>query len=94
MDLPRETLTTLDESEHIETWIRCFAALTRVKKLKDEKASGIDNENADRLLATAGCETVKNISTMAYSSVEEQLTYEKIVRMIDETYTTSTKQKK
>ena len=33
-------LTTLDDSENVETWIRCFEALARVKKLRETKRRG------------------------------------------------------
>ena len=56
-----EALTMLGEPDHIETLIRCFAALTRVKKLKDEKANGGENEITDLFLATVSCKAVKNI---------------------------------
>ena len=55
----------LCEPEHTETLIRCFAVLTWVRKLKDEKAIVGDNEIKDLFLATVGCEAVK-ISTMVY----------------------------
>ena len=42
---PIAVLSTLDKPEHIETWIRCFTALARVKKLRDEKTRGGDNES-------------------------------------------------
>ena len=51
----KEALTTLDEPENIETWIRYFAALARVKKLFDEKARERENEITDLFLATTGC---------------------------------------
>ena len=44
MVLPIEFLMSLGKPEYIETWIRCFAVLIRVKKLKDQKASGGENE--------------------------------------------------
>ena len=53
---PIEALTTLNKPEHIETWIRCFTALAKVKKLKNEKASGGKNEITDLLRAA---QTVK-----------------------------------
>ena len=77
-----EALTTLDETELIETRIRCFAAPARVKKLKDEKASRGENEITNLFLSTTGCEVVKKISTMAYPRELEELTYEAVVRII------------
>ena len=70
-----------DELEHIETWIRCFAVLARIKKLKDEKASRRENEITDIYLATAGGEALKKISKMAYPR-ELEFTHEEIVRII------------
>lgn len=35
---PIGCLSHSDEPELVETWIRCFAAQARVKKLKDSKA--------------------------------------------------------
>ena len=40
----------LDKPKHIKTWIKCFSLLTRVKKLKGEKASGGENEITDLFL--------------------------------------------
>ena len=37
MALPMEALATLDNLALKETWIKCLAALTKVKKLKGEK---------------------------------------------------------
>ena len=82
MAMSIETLITLDRPEHIETWIRYFTALSKVKKSKDEKASGGENEITDLFLATAGCETVKKISTVLYPNELEELTYEENVRII------------
>ena len=76
-----EALNTLDKSEHIKTLIGCFAIFGRVKKLEDEKAYRGENEITDVFLYTAGCETVKEISTMAYPK-EFELTHEEIVRII------------
>ena len=45
MASPIEVLTLLDEPEHIKTWIISFAALARVKKLKDQKFNGGSERN-------------------------------------------------
>ena len=38
MALPIGCLTTLNNPEYVETWIRCFEALARVKKLRDRQS--------------------------------------------------------
>ena len=83
MASPIGSLNTLNDPELVETWIRCFAALARVKKLKDRKETGGDNEIMDLFLATAGCEAVKKIATMAYPTELEELTFEEIVKIIN-----------
>ena len=60
MALPIEALTMLDEPEHIDTWIRYFTELARVKKLKDEKASRREKKITYLFLAMVGHE--KNIN--------------------------------
>ena len=66
MALPKGCLTTLDEPKYVETWIRCFEALARVKKLRDRRGKGEQNEITDMFLATAGSETIQKVSTMTY----------------------------
>ena len=73
------SLTTLGDQEYKETWIRCFAALAMAKKLKDEKASGGENEIMDLFLATTNSDAVKEISVMSYSKGLE-FTYEEIFK--------------
>ena len=48
----------------VETWIRCFEALARVKKLRDKRSKGEQNEITDMFLATAGCGAIQKVSTM------------------------------
>ena len=55
--------------------MRCVASLTRVKKLKDEKANGGEDETADLFWATKGYEALKKISKIANAGELEQLTY-------------------
>ena len=43
-----------------------FAMIAKVKKLKDKKANGGENEIPDAFLATAGCKAVDKISIMIY----------------------------
>ena len=47
MTSPIGFLTSLDEPEYVENWIRCFAVLARVKKLKNQKILGGENEITD-----------------------------------------------
>ena len=47
---PIEALTMLYWPVHIETWLRRFAALARLEKLKNEKASRRENEIGDIFL--------------------------------------------
>ena len=82
-------LTTLDEPGHIETWIRCFLALERIKKIKDEKANERENKITSLFLAMAGYEAVKKISTMASLRKLKESTYEEIVGIIQKKYTTN-----
>ena len=77
-----EALNTPDELGHIEIWIRCLAALARVKKLKDEKASRGENEIIDLFLATEDCQAVDKISTTDNQRGLEELTYEEIIMII------------
>ena len=55
-------LKTLDNPEYVETWIRCFEALARVKKLRDSQSEGEQNEINDMFLATAGCKAIQNLN--------------------------------
>ena len=59
-----------------------FAALARVKKLKDQNVSGEENEITDLFLASAGCEAIKKISVMVYPKIPEDLTDEEISTII------------
>ena len=83
--LPIEFLTSLDKSDYVETWIRCFSALVRMKKLKDWRVSKGKDEITDLCLASAGYETVKKISVMVYPPSPkklEDLMYEVISTII------------
>ncbi len=62
---PIEALTMLYWPVHIGAWLRCFAALARLKKLKNEKASRIEYEIRDIFLATVFSDAVNEISKMA-----------------------------
>ena len=67
---------------HMETFIRYFTALERVRKLTDEKANGEENETVDLFLVTAGSESVDKISATAYPRELEELIYEETDRII------------
>ena len=43
MASPIGCLTTLDDPEYVEAWIRCFEALARVKKLRDKRSKREQN---------------------------------------------------
>ena len=61
----------------VDTWLRCFAASARTKKLKDDKEKGGENEIMDLFLPPAGWEAIMKVSTMAYTTNLEDLTFEK-----------------
>ena len=46
---------TLEDPDLVDTWIRCFAASGRTKKLKDDKEKVGENEIKGLFVATAGC---------------------------------------
>ena len=68
---------SLEDPDFIDTWLRCFAASARTKKLNDDKEKGGENEITDMFLPTAGCEAIMKVSTMAYPTNLEDLTIEK-----------------
>ena len=49
----------------------------RTKKLKDNKEKGGENEIMNFFLATAGCEVIMKVSTMAYPTNLENLIFKK-----------------
>ena len=61
-----KAFSTLDELDYVETWFRCFTTLTRVKKLKDEKAIRGESKTTDLFLATIGCEAEKKVFVMDF----------------------------
>ena len=68
---------SLEDPDFADTRLQCFAASARTKKLKDHKEKGGENEITDLFLAPAGCEAIIKISTMAYPTNLEALTFEK-----------------
>ena len=82
MASPIGCLTTLDDPEHVETWISCFEALARVKKVRDRRNEGEQNEITDIFLATAGCEAIQKVSTMSYPRNLEEMTFKEIREVI------------
>ena len=75
-------LARLDDPEYVETWIKCLGALARVKKLRDRRSEGEENEITVVFLTTAGCEAIQKISTMAYPRNLEELTFQEISEVI------------
>lgn len=72
----------LEDPEYVDTWIRCFAANARCKKLKDNKNTGGENEITDLFMATAGCEAIMKVATMVYPRELEEMTFEEISQVI------------
>ena len=71
----------LEDPDFVNTWLRCFTASARIKKLKD-KEKREENEITDLFLVTAGCETIRKVSDMTYPTNLEDLTFEKISQII------------
>ena len=82
VDSPIGCLTTLDDIEYFETWVRCFEALAGVKKLRDRRSKGGQNEITDMFLTTAWCEAIHRVSTMVYPRILEELTFKVICEVI------------
>ena len=77
MASPIGCLTTVHDPEYLEIWIRHFKALVRVKKLRDRRSEGGQNEITDIFLATAGCETIQKVSTMADPRNLEEIDFQR-----------------
>ena len=73
---------SLEDSNFVNTWLRYFAASARTKKLKDNKEKGGENEITNFFLATVGCKVIMKVSTMAYPTNLEDLTFKKISQII------------
>ena len=82
MASPIGCLTTLDNSEYMEIWIRCFEVLAWVKRLRDRRSQMEQNEITDIFLATAGCEAIQKVSTMVYQRNLEEMTFKEIGMVI------------
>ena len=82
MASPIGCLTTLDDPEYVESWIRCSEALARAKKLRDRRSKGEQNEITEMFLATVGYEAIQKVSTMAYPRNLEELTFKEINELI------------
>ena len=78
MASPIGRLFPLDDTEYVETWIRCFEALARLKKLRDRRSEEEQNEITDIFLATAGLEATQKVSTMAYPRNLEELNFKEV----------------
>ena len=68
---------SLEDSDFDDTWLRCFASSAETEKLKDKEKGG-ENEITDLFLVTAGCVAIMKVSTLAYPTNLEDLTFEKI----------------
>ena len=73
---------SLEDPDFADTWLQCFVASARTKKLKDHKEKGGENEITNLFLATAGYKAILKVSTMAYPTNLEDLTFEKISQII------------
>ena len=73
---------SLEDPYFVDRCLRCFAVSARDKKLKDDKEKGRENEITYLFLATAGCEAIMKVSTLAYPINLEDLTFEKISKII------------
>ena len=72
---------SLEDSDFVDTWLQCFAVSARTKKLKNKEKGG-ENKITDFFLATARCEWIMKVSTVAYPTNLKNLTFEKISRII------------
>ena len=68
---------SLEDSDFVDTWLRCFPASARTKKPKDKEKGG-ENKITDFFLTTPGCKVIMKVSTMVYHTNLEYLTFEKI----------------
>ena len=75
-------LTTLDDPEYLETWIRCFEALVKVNKQRDRRSEGEQNAITEMFNATAGCEAIYKVSTIAYPRNLEELNFKEVGEVI------------
>ena len=73
---------SLEDSDFIDAWLRCFAAGGITKKLKDNKEKRGVNEIMDFILATTECAAIIKVSTIAYHTNLKSLTFEKISQVI------------
>ena len=49
----------MKDSDFVETWIKYFTVLARIKKYQDNKINGGENEITDLFLAVTGCEAIR-----------------------------------
>ena len=71
-----------EDPEDVDTWMRCFAANARSKKLKDNKKQRGENEIADLFMANAGCEAIMKVVTIVYPREVEEMTFGEISQVI------------
>lgn len=72
----------MDEPDFVETWLQCFTANTKSKKLKDNKTGEGENDVFNLFLASAKCKAIMKISLMIYSKKLENFTIEEISEII------------
>lgn len=70
-------LSRLDESEFIESWIRCFAPQGRAQKLRDNQTKK-KKELIDIFLTSTDCGAIMIISVSAYPKKLENLSFVEI----------------
>ena len=73
---------SLEDFHFVDTWLRCFAASARTKKLKGNKKKGGEKEITDLFLATARSEAIIKVCTMVYPTNLKDLIFEEISQII------------
>ena len=71
----------LDDPAITEAWLKCFSALSRSKKLKDD---GTEKQVTDLFLSKAGVNAIRLISVMAKPKELEDMTFNEIKDLIIE----------
>lgn len=69
-------MNTLHDTAYLEAWIKWLEELARLKILKNETNGG-ETEITDTPLATAACEAIQKVSTMAYLRNIKELNFKK-----------------
>ena len=66
-----------EDTDFVDMWLCCFATSARTKNLKVIKEKNRENEIVGIFLTKAGCNAILRVSTMAYPTDMEDLTFEK-----------------